>query len=60
MKSDKISYISCGTNHIFAKTNLDEIYGWGKSDEGQLGAGFLTEKFIHPIKIDGLSYKGVK
>ena len=34
LKSDKICYISCGSNHIFVKTNLDEIYGWGKNDEG--------------------------
>lgn len=60
LKSDKIVQISCGSNHIFVKTNLDEIYGWGKNDEGQLGAGFLTEKFVVPTKIDGLSYKGIK
>jgi alpha-tubulin suppressor-like RCC1 family protein len=34
LKSDIINYISCGTNHIFVRTNLDEIYGWGKNDEG--------------------------
>jgi alpha-tubulin suppressor-like RCC1 family protein len=31
---DKVSYIECGGSHIFAKTELDEIYGWGKNDEG--------------------------
>ena len=60
LKQDKISYIACGSNHIFAKTNLDEVYGWGKNDEGQLGAGYLTEKFFEPTKIEGLSYKGIK
>ena len=57
---DKVTYIECGGSHIFAKTELDEIYGWGKNDEGQLGVGYLTEKIIHPTLINALSFKGVK
>lgn len=60
LKSDKIDYIACGSNHIIVKTNLDEIYGWGKNDEGQLGAGYVTEKLVKPTFIEGLSYKGIK
>lgn len=30
----KIKYISCGGFHMFAQTSLDEVYGWGRADEG--------------------------
>lgn len=29
-----IEYVACGAEHMFAKTRLDEIYGWGRNDEG--------------------------
>jgi hypothetical protein len=29
---------------MFVQSGLDEIYGWGRSDEGQLGVGYLTDK----------------
>ena len=58
--ADKIEYIACGGEHLFAKTALDEIYGWGRNDEGQIGVGFLTDKIIEPMFIKGLSYKGIK
>ena len=57
---DKVTYIQCGGSHVFAKTELDEIYGWGKNDEGQLGIGYLTEKIVQPTMIKELSFKGVK
>lgn len=57
---DKIEYIACGGEHLFAKTSLDEIYGWGRNDEGQVGVGFLTEKITQPMFIKLLSYKGIK
>jgi alpha-tubulin suppressor-like RCC1 family protein len=57
---DKIEYIACGGEHLFAKTTLDELYGWGRNDEGQVGVGFLTDKIINPMFIKKLSYKGIK
>jgi len=29
-----IIYIACGGEHFFAQTALDDIYGWGRNDEG--------------------------
>ena len=49
--SIKIIYVSCGGFHLFAKTNLDEVYGWGRADEGQLGVGILTDKVYEPTLI---------
>lgn len=45
---------------MFAKTRLDEIYGWGRNDEGQLGCGFITEKISEPINIEDISQKNIK
>jgi alpha-tubulin suppressor-like RCC1 family protein len=58
-QKDRITYIACGGGHIFAKSSIDEIYGWGRNDEGQLGIGFLQEKILSPALIKGLSFKGV-
>jgi alpha-tubulin suppressor-like RCC1 family protein len=44
---------------MFAKSSLDQVYGWGRNDEGQIGVGFLTEKLVNPTIVKGLSYKGV-
>mgnify|MGYP001047141164 FL=1 len=57
---DIIEYISCGGEHLFAKTALDEIYGWGRNDEGQVGVGFLTEKITTPVLVKQISFKGIK
>ena len=57
---EKIEYVACGAEHFFAKTALDEMYGWGRNDEGQVGAGFLTEKITEPQLIKNLSFKGIK
>lgn len=57
---DRIEYIACNGEHLFAKSALDEIYGWGRNDEGQLGVGFLTEKIAEPMFIKDLSYKGIR
>lgn len=45
---------------MFAKTHLDEIFGWGRNDEGQLGCGFITEKINEPMKIIELCNKNIK
>jgi len=39
---------------------LDEIYGWGRNDEGQLGVGYLTERITEPTCLMDISFKGVK
>ena len=57
---DRIEYIACNGEHMFAKSALDEIYGWGRNDEGQLGVGYLTEKIVEPTSIKDLSYKGIR
>jgi alpha-tubulin suppressor-like RCC1 family protein len=56
----RIEFIACNGEHLFAKSALDEIYGWGRNDEGQLGVGYLTEKIMEPTFIADLSYKGIK
>lgn len=58
--STKIKYIACGGFHIFAQTNLDEVYGWGRADEGQLGVGILTDKVFEPTLIPQISFQGIK
>ena len=30
----KVKMISCGTDHCFAQTHHDFIYGWGRNDSG--------------------------
>lgn len=57
---DKVEYIACGGYHVFAKTQLDEIYGWGRNDEGQLGLGYISDKICNPEFNKDISYKGVK
>jgi len=57
---DKIVYVACGGEHVFAQSCLDKVFGWGRSDEGQLGVGFLTEKIDKPMLVKDLSYIGVK
>ena len=56
----KISIVACGAYHVIVKSSLDEIYGWGRSDEGQLGIGYLCEKITQPEQIKDLSYQGIK
>lgn len=33
-QKNKITYIACGGDHAFAQSTLDEVYGWGRNDEG--------------------------
>ena len=53
---DKIEYIACGGEHLFARTTLDEVYGWGRNDEGQVGVGYLAEKITSPVMIEALNF----
>lgn len=52
--------MACGGDHAFAQSALDEIYGWGRNDEGQLGVGFLTESVTEPTYLKDISFKGIK
>jgi alpha-tubulin suppressor-like RCC1 family protein len=57
--ADKVTYVACGSYHLLARTGLDEIYGWGRADEGQLGIGYLSEKITEPVQIKDLSFQSV-
>lgn len=57
---DKIIYVACGGEHIFARSSLDKVFGWGRSDEGQLGVGLITEKIESPMLVKELSYQEIK
>lgn len=57
---DKISQIACGGEHLFARSLLDEIYAWGRNDEGQLGVGYLKEKVTEPTLLENMCYKGTR
>ncbi|XP_071848979.1 serine/threonine-protein kinase Nek8-like [Apostichopus japonicus] len=43
----EISHVACGTSHIVAVSNEDEVFSWGRGDNGRLGIGFL-ESFATP------------
>lgn len=45
---------------MFARSSLDKVFGWGRSDEGQLGVGLITEKIDRPMLVKDLSFQGIK
>ena len=30
----RVSYVACGGEHIFAITRMNELFGWGRNEEG--------------------------
>src|SRR4051794_9673691 len=41
--------ISCGTNHVLARTKKDKIFAWGNGQQNQLG-----RRVVERSKIEGL------
>lgn len=44
----RINYIACGGEHIFATSRTNELYGWGRNEEGQLGLGIISDYVNEP------------
>jgi alpha-tubulin suppressor-like RCC1 family protein len=32
--SVRISFVACGGEHLFAISRMNELFGWGRNDEG--------------------------
>lgn len=47
----KILSIAAGGEHIFAVSSTQELYGWGKNKEGQLGIGSISEYEHEPTLV---------
>lgn len=43
----EISHVACGTSHVMAVSSEDEVFSWGRGDNGRLGIGHL-ESFSSP------------
>jgi len=56
----KISKVSCGTDHLFAISTMDIIYGWGRNSSGQLGLGFISESVPEPTVVQSLTDMSVR
>ena len=50
-----------GMGFMFARNNVNEIYGWGKNDYGQLGLGYRCDSFTYilPQKIEFFNHKNI-
>jgi len=55
----KISSIACGGSHLFAISRTNELFGWGKNDEGQLGLGFISDYVSDPMLIRDIAHKSI-
>ena len=47
----KITSIAAGGEHVFAVSSTNELYGWGKNKEGQLGIGTISEYEHEPTLV---------
>uniref|UniRef100_A0A6P6XYM8 Ultraviolet-B receptor UVR8-like n=1 Tax=Dermatophagoides pteronyssinus TaxID=6956 RepID=A0A6P6XYM8_DERPT len=43
---NNVKIIACGSEHILALTNTNEIYSWGRNEDGQLGLGDTDDRRI--------------
>ena len=55
----RISYVACGGEHIFAISRMNELFGWGRNDEGQLGLGYVTDYTAEPTLIRDIAHKNI-
>lgn len=55
----RVQFIACGGEHIFAITRSNELYGWGRNEEGQLGLGNISEMVNQPQLIKDLVHKNI-
>jgi len=44
----RVQFVACGGEHIFAITRNNEIYSWGRNENGQLGLGFISNYVSEP------------
>lgn len=56
----RINYIACGGEHIFAISRMNELFGWGRNDEGQLGLGFVSDFTAEPTLIRDIAHKNIQ
>ncbi len=57
--SVKISSVACGGEHIFAISRIQELFGWGRNDEGQLGLGYISDYVSDPTLIKEIAHKNI-
>ena len=55
----RIASVACGGEHIFAISKSNELFGWGRNEEGQLGLGFLSTMVYEPTLIKEIAHKNI-
>lgn len=55
----RVQFVACGGEHIFAITRNNELYGWGRNEEGQLGLGNISDFVNQPQLIKDLVHKNI-
>lgn len=45
--------VAVGGHHVFAMTEDEQLYGWGRNDKGQLGRGFESD---YELKIEAVQF----
>lgn len=56
----RINYVTCGGEHLFAISRLNELFGWGRNQEGQLGLGFISDYVAEPALIKEIAHKNIQ
>lgn len=51
LSEKKVIQISCGSNHMAAITDINELFTWGKGLKGELGLGKLVTAADEPMKV---------
>lgn len=46
--------VHCGSEHLFAISNDEAVWGWGRNEAGQLGMGFLSVSVPEPTLVKSL------
>jgi alpha-tubulin suppressor-like RCC1 family protein len=47
----RIAAIAVGDDHVIALSEDRLVYGWGRNDRGQVGAGPLADRCVHPAAV---------
>lgn len=55
----KIAKIACGGEHILVLSESYEVYAWGRNNDGQLGAGYISEYEFRPVFIKEMLTKNI-
>jgi len=57
--TQKVNYVSAGSYHVLVTTAEGIVYGWGRSDKGQLGIGSKKSTIKEPTRIKSLLDKNI-